>query len=63
MENIIINPDDQNPNSKETLVCKTCGNYINQQNVFKFTLGTTISNVFFPGKQTFYYHLECIKCS
>ncbi len=63
MENIIINPDDQNPNSKETLVCNVCGNYINQQNIFKFTLGTTISNVFFPGKQTFLYHLECIKSS
>ena len=61
MEKVIINPFDQNPNAKEILICNICGNKIQEQNVFKFTLGTTVSNVYFPGTITAYYHPECIK--
>ena len=63
MESTIINPFDQNPNTKENFICMVCGDRIEQQNVFKFTLGTTISNVYFPGKHTVYYHPECMKSS
>ena len=63
MENMIINPFDQNPNTKEDLICKICGHKIHEQNVFKFTLGTTISNVYFPGTKTAFYHPECIRAS
>lgn len=63
MEDIIINPFDQNPNTKEDFICKICGNKIQEQNVFKFTLGTTVSNVYFPGTKTAYFHAECMKNS
>ena len=63
MESPIINPFDQNPDTKEILTCKKCGTNINEQDVFKFTLGTTVSNVYFPGKKTLFYHPECIKHS
>ena len=63
MERVIINPFDQNPNSKEDFICRICGNYIDELKAFKFTLGTTISNVYFPGKWKVYYHPECIKSS
>jgi hypothetical protein len=63
MEKVIINPFDQNPNAEDDLICKICGNQIHEQNVFKFTLGTTVSNVYFPGTITAYYHPKCINNS
>ena len=63
MEKVIINPFDQNPHTKEILICSICGNKIQGQNVFKFTLGTTVSNVYFPGTITACYHPECMKNS